>query len=471
LAIQSQIVDTAGSETRRATAGEIVAELNALLDVKSAYIAMAEKVIAGLGESNKFMLMGTIQEAQTLQNEIRVALHDILKKTEAGAQRATDRAYAVEQAALYLLIGISATAIVIGGALALYLANLISRPLSDAIGAIQRLSDGDTSVSIEAGSKDEVGQLAESIVIFRDKTIQANELAEQQRAEELRQSERAKKIQELTAKFEAEVREVLDAVSSGSTEMLATAETMSSVAEETSTQASTVAAASEQASANVETVSAAAEELSNAISEISGQIATASSTARSAVDSARVTQDDVRRLSEAADSIGAVIELISDIAEQTNLLALNATIEAARAGEAGKGFAVVANEVKSLASQTSKATEDISKQIGTMQSATKETVSAVEGIVGTIDQIDQISATIAAAIEEQSSATQEIARNVEEAATGTQEVNRNISGVSQAAGEAGNAAAEVRTVANDLSDRAEGLKATVDRFLSSVRTV
>jgi methyl-accepting chemotaxis protein len=269
--------------------------------------------------------------------------------------------------------------------------------------------------------------------------------------------------------FESNVGKIVEAVSAASTEMQSTAQSMSATAEETNRQAASVAAASEEASTNVQTVASAAEELSASISEIGRQVSESSRSTTQAAEQARRTNDQVGRLAEAAQKIGEVVSLISDIAEQTNLLALNATIEAARAGEAGKGFAVVASEVKSLANQTAKATEDISSQIASIQGATSDAVTAIQEISKTIESINEIAAAVASAVEEQGAATQEIATNVQQAAAGTNEVSSNISGVTQAAGETGNAAQGVLSAATELSKQSEHMRTQVDNFLAQVR--
>jgi methyl-accepting chemotaxis protein len=261
------------------------------------------------------------------------------------------------------------------------------------------------------------------------------------------------------------VNEVVAIVASASTEMQSSAQTMSSGAEETARQTQAVSAASEEATTNVQTVAAAAEEMSNSIAEISRQVAQSTEIATRAVAEAEKTNTTVEGLSEAAQKVGEVVKLISDIAEKTNLLALNATIEAARAGEAGKGFAVVANEVKSLAEQTAKATDEISTQIGSIQTETTGAVEAIGHIGTTIEEINQIATAISSAVEEQSAATQEIARNCQEAAKGTQEVSANIMGVNEAADETGKSAQQVLEAAGELAQQGDALKAEIDRFM------
>ena len=262
------------------------------------------------------------------------------------------------------------------------------------------------------------------------------------------------------------VKEVTSIVASASTELQNTAQSLSATAEQASQQSGAVAAAAEQASANVQTVASAAEELSASIEEVGRQVKESSEIAQSAAHEAEQTNASVEELAEAADKIGQVVELISDIAAQTNLLALNATIEAARAGDAGKGFAVVANEVKSLASQTAKATGDISAQISAIQAATGNAVTAIQGIGETISKVNEIAGTIASAVEEQGAATQEIARNVQEASAGTQEVSSNIVEVQKAASETGVSSTQVLEAASELSKQSEALQAEIAAFMN-----
>ena len=270
------------------------------------------------------------------------------------------------------------------------------------------------------------------------------------------------------ARIANKVQEVVGVVAAAATEMESTAGAMSQTAERTSQQATSVAAASEQTTANVQTVATAAEELSASIREISRQVSDAASVAGSAVEEAQRTNDTVQGLAVASQKIGKVVEMIRNIAGQTNLLALNATIEAARAGEAGKGFAVVASEVKALANQTAKATEEISQEIAAMQAATKDAVHAIEGIGGTIGKVNEIATAIASAVEEQGAATQEIARNVQQAAAGTQEVSATIADVTRAASETGGSAGQMLNAAGELSRQAALLKGEVEGFLKNL---
>jgi methyl-accepting chemotaxis protein len=360
--------------------------------------------------------------------------------------------------------------LLLGLALAYVIGRSIVGPVIGMTAAMTKLAAGDKTVAIPAqDATDETGDTAKAVDVFKQNMIRADQLAEEQRAEQEIKAKRQVAIEGYIATFETGVRGSLDTLASAATEMRATSQSMSATAEETSAQATTVAAAAEQASANVQTVATATEELSSSVAEIGRQVGQSTKIAGQAVDEANRTNVTVQGLSSAAQKIGDVVKLISDIASQTNLLALNATIEAARAGDAGKGFAVVASEVKSLANQTAKATEEIAAQVAAMQGATSEAVSAIQSIGGTIGAINEIATTIASAVEEQGAATQEIARNVQEAAQGTGQVSSNIVGVNEAAQETGSAADLVLTSADELGRQAETLRADVDDFLANIR--
>jgi len=307
------------------------------------------------------------------------------------------------------------------------------------------------------------------VQVFKDGMVVADRQSTEQAAERAQKEQRTLRLERCVATFEVTARDMAGLLAAGSTELEATARGMTDSADRTNQQANTVAAAAEEAGTGVQTVAAAAEELTASITEISRQVAQSAKMAARVVGDAHRTNTIVVALAEGADKIGNVVGLITSIAGQTNLLALNATIEAARAGDAGKGFAVVASEVKSLASQTSRATEEISAQITQIQAATKEAVTAIRAISTSIDEVSAISTTIASAVEEQGAATAEIARNVQQTATAAQEVTVNISGVSQAATDSSAAATQVLSAAGDLSKQAEQLSREVNSFVAEVR--
>lgn len=355
-------------------------------------------------------------------------------------------------------------------ALSVLVARGISRPVLMMTAAMKTLADGDLENEIPGKDyKNELGQMAEAVQVFKDNMIKTRQLTDEQVKAQEGLRKRTAVIDELVKEFDGQVTSAPTSVSGATAEMEQSARKMSETAEETNGQASLVASAAEEAGTNVQTVAAAAEELSSSIAEISRQVSQSSEITGKAVEGARNTDQQIQGLAQAANKIGEVVALITDIAEQTNLLALNATIEAARAGEAGKGFAVVASEVKNLANQTAKATDEIGGQISGIQSATVEAVSAIQEIGQTITQINEIGTMIASAVEEQSAATQEIARNVEQAATGTQQVSTNISGVNQSAVETGEAAKQVLGATGKLEQQATSLKSNVESFLTDIK--
>ena len=356
-------------------------------------------------------------------------------------------------------------------AVSLLLGRSITKPVAVITAAMERLAQGDKSVSVGyAERKDEMGALARSLAVFRENALQIERLAEERRVAEAKAAqEKHATMLTLANGFESHVKNVVDAVSAASVEMRSMADRMQKTAAETSRRSTIVAAASEESSTNVQTVASAAEELSASITEITRQVAHAAEIAQRAVGETQETDQQVQGLAAAATKIGEVVSLINDIASQTNLLALNATIEAARAGEAGKGFAVVASEVKALANQTGKATEEIGGQIAAIQTATRAAVDAIERIGGTIGEVSAVSGSIAAAVEEQGAATKEISRNTQETAKSTQEVSANIVEVSRGAGETGGIAGQVQTAAAGLGQQAEKLKGAVDQFLAEIR--
>ncbi len=466
----------------------VVAEVQRMRDT-----GLSESALRGPLSVNGSQWFATITQKIDLMKQVEDVVVANLVSLVGGLGQSAQREFAWRTA-----ICLAALAITIAFAMAIVRG--VAGPLNRLTTATQELAKGNHRADLSIPeTRDEIGVLIGAVKVFRQNLIDNERLQAAQReseerakAEELRrreeqraaeakveeerraaeqkgQAERRQAMLDLATSFETQVGQVVTDVSSAASQLQSTAASLSANSEESNRQATTVAAASEEATANVQTVASAAEELSASIEEISRQVGRSSEIAVSAVKQADETNEKVQGLSEAAQKIDDVVNLINDIASQTNLLALNATIEAARAGEAGKGFAVVAAEVKSLATQTARATDEIAGQIAAIQMATGNAVSAIQTIGNTIGEIRAITADIESAVDQQGAATREIATNVQQAAGGTQEVSSNIAGISQAADETGIATNQVLEASNSLVSHGDKLRAEVDNFLTTVR--
>jgi len=371
-----------------------------------------------------------------------------------------------------LILALAAGGFLLGGVLALLLGRGISRPMIEMCKAMRELATGNFEVVLPGlGRRDELGEMAGAVEEFKTQAIAKAErdAAAQELQNSASSAARRTELIRFADEFEAAVGTIVSNVSASSVQLEQSAGTLTRTAETTQSLSSQVAGASEEASTNMQSVATATEELSTSVDEIGRRVRESNRIAEAAVLQAEQTDSRIGKLSRAAQEIGEVVKLITAIAEQTNLLALNATIEAARAGKAGRGFAIVAAEVKSLASQTAKATDEISSHISGMQGATQESVAAIKEIGGTIAQISSIASAIAGAVEQQSGATQEIARNVQSVAQGTHEAAANIMQVNRGASETGVASAEVLNSAKTLSTESARLREELDRFMTNIR--
>ena len=392
-------------------------------------------------------------------------------KQQAEAEDAALDAFFMQR--LQLLIGLAAGIVLLGlGCGYLISARLIAKPLVSVTGAMRAIAGGDLTAAVPGAKRgDEVGEIARALAVFKENLEKSRRLEEEKAAEQAAREERQKRLESSIVEFNRDVESVLTTVTAATTQLGNSSREMSRIAQDTNQRMNVVASSSEQASNNVQTVASATEELSASIGEIGQQVTRSNAVVETCTEQMRVASDTVQGLAAAAQKIGEVVGLINDIASQTNLLALNATIESARAGEAGKGFAVVANEVKTLATQTARATEDIVAQVSDIQQATNASVRAIAMIDETMGQLRETMTTIAAAVQEQSAATQDIARSVQEAAIGTQSVNDNTAQVTQGVSETEGAARDVQNATDDVAQQADVLSRQVEGFFSRIRAI
>ena len=435
---------------------------------EAAVLKAFEDAKAGRREAAERAMNGEI--VQTFR-KVQDALEALSSYNRDGAAQAGAVAQQAYGHALWIIWAAAIAAVLLSIGAVLWLDTDLAKQIALLSRLMRQLADRNYKFDLPGRTRtDEVGDMARAIEVFRDSMQHGDALAAAEGVESAAKAARASRIDALVQGFDRDATEALRAVATASGGLQHTAEGLARTAETGARDATTVAGASEQAAANVQTVAAAAEELGVSINEIGRQVQASSTIAAKAVAEATRTNETVRTLTDTAERIGAVVALINDIASQTNLLALNATIEAARAGEAGKGFAVVASEVKALASQTGQATSEIRQQIEAMQTATADAAAAITTIGKTIEDIDQITGAIAAAVEQQGAATREIARNVQQAAAGTTEVSAGMSGVSHVASETGTAAADVLSAAAGLARHAADLRTKVDTFLGALGT-
>jgi methyl-accepting chemotaxis protein len=440
-------------------------------DAKTFWSIAQGELLPAVAAKNLSLAEASYKKLQSAYSEHRAVIDQIVKRaTDDGAALETTAAGMNANFSL-LVWSVSAVVMLVLALGILGIALGVIRPVVRMTSVMKHLADGDLEIEIPSVERrDEIGEMAEAMQVFKTNMIETKRLRAEQSEIEARQAQRRRAdMIKLADDFEGAVGEIIETVTSTSTELEASARTLTSTSERSQQLTTMVAAASEEASTNVQSVASATEEMAASVNEISRQVQTSASIANEAVAQARKTNDRVGELAKAAARIGDVVELINTIAGQTNLLALNATIEAARAGEAGRGFAVVASEVKALAEQTAKATGEISQQITGIQNATQESVGAIKEIGDTISRMSEIASTIASAVEEQGAATQEISRNVQQAAQGTQQVSANITDVQRGTSETGSASSQVLSAAQTLSRDSNRLKTEVGKFLNTVR--
>ncbi|RAU20450.1 methyl-accepting chemotaxis protein [Paramagnetospirillum kuznetsovii] len=428
------------------------------------YFRYSLPIVLGVTEGAKAEVCHGCHDAMGLKNgDVIAVLSSSLSTDEAEARLST--------VLLWLSLGGVVATIFTVVAVRMVLVRIIANPMGAMTGFMTVLADGNYAAEVpELERKDEIGDIARAVKVFRDGLIRAEELTNLQEQGQVIKDRRALVIDGILGQFNVEVAEMLETMAASATELEATSQAMSETAEKTSHRATTVAAAVEEMAVNMRTVAGAAEHLAGSVEVINQRVSDSVHMAGSAREKARNANLMVQGLSQAVRKIGDVVTLINDIAAQTNLLALNATIEAARAGEAGKGFAVVAGEVKTLANQTARATDEISIQIGAVQQETQGAVAAITDIGAIIEQINELSSAIAASVSEQDAQTAEIANNVSQVSQATDEVSSNVVGVNEAALETGHAASDVYDTAHTVAERAGTLRLQVDTFLTNIRS-
>ena len=447
------------SPDRREQTASILEDLTAF---ETAFGAAADAIFARNASLSELDRIGPVMEE--VAEEAR--LESVNHQNELGPRAASE----VRQTEMMVLIA-SGLILVLSIAMGLFVSGNLSGMIRKITQAMTDLAGGDKSVDVAgADRRDEIGDMARALVVFRDQALEVDRLqAEQAQAEARAAKERKAAMMELADQFETQVGSVIRALSDAASEMQSRSHTLNTNVDSTNARAASVAAAAEQASGNVEAVASAAEELTASIREIAGQVATSASAVQASNARAEISSQQLDRLNTAVAGVDEIVQAINAVADQTNLLALNATIEAARAGEAGKGFAVVASEVKQLATQTQKLTEQIAERLSEIGSTSNDAISATRDIIGQVQEIDRTTQALASAVEEQSAATGEISANAQQAAEGARSVTSDITGIQGSVQTTSTVSDEVNTAAGVLKSNSENLRLEVERFLSTVR--